>query len=694
MAAPFCSRSHATLLLLLAARYADGVPVTSWATSARSATASSDGPDCPGGSQFPNIEFLGRGYDVVKGNPEPWASGPGASGLSFDPGWGSANVIDMEDYSAGGEYSGCKVPNAVIDSVLKTESCVYHSTFTELGDAASYQNSLRVDAGISAHGGWGPFSGSFSASGDYSSLNSGTSSHQSIYLGNSAICQMYTASFNPFSTLNLTSGFRKAVAALPTNSSYGDDVLIKFVGYYGTHYTDSVKMGAKASLIYRLDMASYSQFQSSSWDIQAAMSASFGCFGGAAGHINVNKSDESYQAFNSLTKDTIISCVGAKGQCPLIDDTTAPNDWATLARESPTPIQYTLTSIADLLTSEYFDVSVEPQIASKQNRLYHFLADEYCTKMPQGQQKLCNPPARDGYWISVADVSTGQGDFCLAALDGISKLYAAGDGTARVEVFDPSANKWQSAPSMSTARYGLGLAALDGKLYAAGGNDGSSSLSTVEVFDPRTNSWQSAPSMSTARVYLGLAALDAKLYAAGGAAGGVSPLSTVEVFDPSANKWQSAPSMSTARWYLGLAALDGKLYAAGGNDGISPLSTVEVFDPSTNNWQRAPSMSTARYSLGLAALDGKLYAAGGNDGISPLSTVEMFDPRTNNWQSAPSMSTARVYLGLAALDGKLHAAGSIDEYSVVTVERFWNASAAAVAPGMTPELAAHHCPTC
>jgi hypothetical protein len=72
----------------------------------------------------------------------------------------------------------------------------------------------------------------------------------------------------------------------------------------------------------------------------------------------------------------------------------------------------------------------------------------------------------------------------------------------------------------------------------------------------------------------------------------------------------------------------------------------------------------------------------------------MFDPRTNNWQSAPSMSTARVYLGLAALDGKLHAAGSIDEYSVVTVERFWNASAAAVAPGMTPELAAHHCPTC
>jgi N-acetylneuraminic acid mutarotase len=687
MALSSVSRCHAGLLFLLAAQYASGVPVSSWVTTARSATASSDDIKCDASGGFPNIEFLGHSYDIVLGNPEPWVSGPGASGKSFDPGWtgvrGGANVIDMSDFSAGGTYSGCKVPNAVAGSVLKTESCVYHSTFTELGDAASYQKQLHVDAGISADANFEVWSGSFSASADYNSLNSGTSSHQSVYLANAAMCQMYTANFDPYTTLNLTSKFRKGVATLPTNSSYGDDALVTFVRYFGTHFTDSITMGAKASLIYRLDKEGYSTFQSSSWDIQAAMKVSFGGFGGADGHVNVNKSDASYQAFNSLTKDTIISCVGAGGQCPLMSDATAPNDWATLAKQSPTPIQYTLRSIADLLTSEYFDASVEPQIAAKQNRLYRFLVDEYCTKMQTpGQKKLCDPPARDGYWVSAAEMSTFRHSFGLAALG--PTLYAVGGSygpitfLSTVEVFDPSTNSWQPAPWMSTARKGLGLAALNGRLYAVGGDDGSSSLSTVEVFDPSTKSWQLAPPMPTARAYLGLAALNGRLYAVGGGAG-PSSLSTVEVFDPSTSSWQPAPPMSTARKGLGLAALNGRLYAVGGDDGPpSYRSTVEVFDPSTNSWQPAPPMSTTRAYLALAALDGRLYAVGGDDGSSSLSTVEVFDPSTNSWQPAPPMSNTRAYLGLAALGGKLYAAGGRFNGSGFhqTVERFWNASAA------------------
>ena len=162
----------------------------------------------------------------------------------------------------------------------------------------------------------------------YKSLNKGTSSHQSIYLGNSAICQMYRANYSPYTTFNLTSIFKQGVATLPINSSYGDDALDMFMGYFGTHYTNSITMGAKASLIYKMDKQSYSSFQSSSFDVKAAMGVSFGLFGGAKGHVKVDTSDKSYKAFTFIRKDTIISCVGAGGQCLLMDDMTAPNDWA------------------------------------------------------------------------------------------------------------------------------------------------------------------------------------------------------------------------------------------------------------------------------------------------------------------------------------------------------------------------------
>ena len=63
------------------------------------------------------------------------------------------------------------------------------------------------------------------------------------------------------------------------------------------------------------------------------------------------------------------------------------------------------------------------------------------------------------------------------------------------------------------------MAALEGKLYAAGGYDGTHSLSSVEVFDPQTNAWTELAPMSTTRKEFGLVAAQGQLYAAGGYGG-------------------------------------------------------------------------------------------------------------------------------------------------------------------------------
>jgi len=51
-----------------------------------------------------------------------------------------------------------------------------------------------------------------------------------------------------------------------------------------------------------------------------------------------------------------------------------------------------------------------------------------------------------------------------------------------VECFDPKTKKWDTLAPMLTHRHGLGVAVLSGPIYAVGGHDGWSYLSTVERY--------------------------------------------------------------------------------------------------------------------------------------------------------------------------------------------------------------------
>ena len=96
---------------------------------------------------------------------------------------------------------------------------------------------------------------------------------------------------------------------------------------------------------------------------------------------------------------------------------------------------------------------------------------------------------------------------------------------------------------MSTARYALAAAAVDGKLYVMGGYDGQNRLSSVERYDPAKNAWEAVAPMSTARSGLAAAAVDGKLYVMGGH-DGQNGLSSVERYDPARNEWVAMASMA------------------------------------------------------------------------------------------------------------------------------------------------------
>ncbi|KAG7273832.1 hypothetical protein CRUP_011124 [Coryphaenoides rupestris] len=170
------------------------------------------------------------------------------------------------------------------------------------------------------------------------------------------------------------------------------------------------------------------------------------------------------------------------------------------------------------------------------------------------------------------EVSMGTRRSCLgvAVLHGL--LYAAGgyDGASclnSAERYDPLTSTWTSIAAMSTRRRYVRVATLDGSLYAVGGYDSSSHLATVEKYDPQSNAWTAIANMLSRRSSAGVAvlegmlsthdlvAMDGWLYAVGGNDGS-SSLNSIEKYSPRSNKWAAASCMFTRRSSVGVAVLE------------------------------------------------------------------------------------------------------------------------------------------
>ena len=76
------------------------------------------------------------------------------------------------------------------------------------------------------------------------------------------------------------------------------------------------------------------------------------------------------------------------------------------------------------------------------------------------------------------------------------------------------------------------IISLNANVSSTGGHDGQSYLNSIERYDPQTNQWSSDVALtSTCRTSVGVAVLDGFMYAVGGQ-DGVSCLNVVERYDP------------------------------------------------------------------------------------------------------------------------------------------------------------------
>ena len=125
-------------------------------------------------------------------------------------------------------------------------------------------------------------------------------------------------------------------------------------------------------------------------------------------------------------------------------------------------------------------------------------------------------------------------------LIGGKSKYFGGTSLSATYRFDPSADdhEWEAVAPINQARYNAFGAAMNGKVYIAGGRDDENeALNTCEVYNPLTNEWQLMPSLKVPRMSASMVCYEGRLYVLGGVNKSSRVLS-VEIFDSEQNVWK------------------------------------------------------------------------------------------------------------------------------------------------------------
>ncbi len=265
--------------------------------------------------------------------------------------------------------------------------------------------------------------------------------------------------------------------------------------------------------------------------------------------------------------------------------------------------------------------------------------------------------AEPGRWSALAPLPVALGEVAAGVINGI--LYVVGEGAQATYRYDLLARAWMSnrAPRIFAGHHHA-AEVIDGKLYLIGGL-GAGSEGRVQIYDPGSNSWSQGQQMPWAGGALQTAVIGGKIHAAGGIVG-ASTVANHSVYDPVANTWSGRTPLPAGRNH-GASATDGeRFYVFGGrtagNFVTNGFDDLQIYDPATNLWEATSQpgsmllpLPEARGGMGKAVwFKGEFYVFGGETQNDPdagpgnvYARVDVYNPTTNEWRSEKPMLSPR-----------------------------------------------------
>jgi len=271
--------------------------------------------------------------------------------------------------------------------------------------------------------------------------------------------------------------------------------------------------------------------------------------------------------------------------------------------------------------------------------------------------------AADDSWTTLAEMPTARSGLGVAVVDG--KIYAMVN-EINYE-YDPATNTWVSKQPMPTARSRFGITVFENKIYVMGGADINRFTDANEVYDPATDTWEVKASMPAGgRSGLAVNAVNGKIYAIGGFFLGIFwiPSNLTEVYDPVTDTWTTNAEMPTAVYCCTSAVVDNKIYLIENGRSVTIACLNQIYDTETDTWSYGQPIPTRVVGAAAAATTGvyapkRIYVIGGGD-LFTYDLNQIYDPATDTWTIGTAMPTPRQNLGVAVLNDTLYAIGGYD----------------------------------
>jgi N-acetylneuraminic acid mutarotase len=282
--------------------------------------------------------------------------------------------------------------------------------------------------------------------------------------------------------------------------------------------------------------------------------------------------------------------------------------------------------------------------------------------------------AQNGVWTRRSDMPTGRAAHETVVVG--NKIYVLGGFNANLvefdanEVYDPSADTWETKAPLPAPRALLAAAVVNDTIYAFGGGY-PDPTNEVYAYDPVSDTWTRKSDMPRARTRASAGVIDGIVYIVGGN----RTERNCEAYDPATDTWtrkKDIPGGTSGS--ISLAPYGGLLYAFGGGYTMV-FSPTYSYDPRTDRWTRKAEMPTARaWEHAAPVIDGKMYLIGGftsADYGTLLSDVDVYDPESDRWTEMPDMPFRKGLIGAAVVNGKIYVIGGTLDWTDSGSNEVW-----------------------